>query len=339
MIIPVSPGHDPYDVILERGCLSRAGALLALDRRALIVTDENIPEAYVRAVALSCARPTVVTVAPGEGSKCFAVLQALLERMLREGFTRGDCVVSVGGGMVGDLAGFAASMYMRGVDYYNVPTTLLSQVDASVGGKTAINLGGVKNVVGAFYQPRRVLIDPDTTATLPRRQLASGLAEALKTGAIADAALFEIFERGEAEQRLDEVIARSVAVKSDVVSRDEKEQGLRRILNFGHTLGHGIEALEGLHGLHHGECVALGMLPMCAPAVRARLEPVLERLGLPTALDFDPEAVMAAVVHDKKSVEGGVTCVLVDEIGACRLEKKTPAQLRAALETIRENKA
>jgi len=333
VILSVSPGHDPYDVVLERGCLRRAGALLKLDRRVLVVTDENIPEAYVRAVSDACAAPEVVAVPAGEGSKSFDTLRALLQRMLAAGFTRGDCVVSVGGGMVGDLAGFAASMYMRGVDSYNVPTTILSQVDASVGGKTAINLGGVKNIVGAFYQPRCVLIDPDTTATLPRRQIASGLAEALKTGLIADAALFAVFERGEAETRLDEVIARSVRVKSDVVSRDEREQGLRRALNFGHTLGHGIEARSALH---HGECVALGMLPMCASPVRARLEPVLERLGLPTALEMDTDAVMEAVAHDKKSAAGGgVTCVLVDEIGSFRFEKRSLQQLRAALESIR----
>ena len=333
MIIPVSPGHDPYDIVLERGCLARAGELLDLNRRVLLVTDENIPRPYADEVRRTCAAPETVVLPAGEGGKNLQTVEALLERMLERGFTRGDCVLALGGGCVGDIAGLAAALYMRGVDFYNLPTTILSQVDASVGGKTAVNLGGVKNIVGAFYQPRRVLIDPDVTATLSPRPRASGLAEALKTALIADAALFGIFERGEAFSRLDEVIARSVRVKSDVVSRDEREQGLRRALNFGHTLGHGIEARSALH---HGECVALGMLPMCATPVRARLEPVLERLGLPTALEMDADAVMEAVAHDKKSAAGGgVTCVLVDEIGSFRFEKRSLQQLRAALESIR----
>ena len=333
MILSVSPGHDPYDIILERGCLRKAGELLRLNRKTLIVTDENIPAAYVRTVSERSPAASVLTVPAGEGSKSFRTLEALLTSMLEAGFTRGDCVVSVGGGMVSDLAGFCASMYMRGVDFYSVPTTVLSQVDASVGGKTAINLGGLKNLVGAFYQPRRVLIDPDTTATLPPEQLSSGLAEALKTGMIADSALFDIFERGAAAARLDEVIERSIRVKSRIVSLDEKEQDLRRVLNFGHTLGHGLEALSGLH---HGTCVALGMLPMSAPPVRARLLPVLSALGLPTSLEFDTDAVMAAVLHDKKSDADGITCVLVDEVGSYRFEKRSPAQLRASLETIRK---
>ncbi len=273
MKIPLNLGEASYMITLARGALARAGELFSLGRRVLIVTDDGVPAAYAKTLAAQCASPTVVTVPAGEGSKSLAQYEALLTKMLEAGFTRRDCVLAVGGGVAGDLAGFTAATYMRGVDFYNVPTTVLSQVDSSIGGKTAVNLGGIKNVVGSFWQPRGVLIDPDVLATLPPRQTAAGLAEALKMGMTSDAALFSLFEDGDPLSHLEEIIERSLRVKAAVVEQDEKESGLRRILNFGHTIGHGVEAADGLGGLLHGECVALGMIPMCAPAVRA---PVME---------------------------------------------------------------
>ncbi len=297
MIIPVSLSaqNADYEIVLERGCLQRAASLLDLNRRTLIVTDEGVPAEYAETLAAGCAAPTVVRVAQGEGSKSFAALQALLSTMLAADFTRGDCVAAVGGGVVGDLAGFAAAVYMRGIDFYNLPTTVLAQVDSSVGGKTAINLDGIKNVVGAFHQPKKVLIDPDVLATLPRRQISNGLAEAVKMGLTSDRSLFELFEDGDPAAAPDLIIEKSLRIKAAVVSQDEKERGLRRILNFGHTLGHAIESFEQLSGLYHGECVALGMLPMCAPPVRQRLLAVLKKLGLPTECSLDPDAVCAAL--------------------------------------------
>jgi 3-dehydroquinate synthase len=240
-------------------------------------------------------------------------------------------VCAVGGGVVGDLAGFAAASYMRGIEFYNVPTTVLSQVDSAIGGKTAINLGGVKNIVGAFWQPKRVLIDPDTLKTLPGRQRSAGLAEALKAGLIADAQLVSLFERGEAEARIDEVILAALRVKKAVVEADERESGLRKILNFGHTIGHGIESVTGLL---HGECVALGMLPMCSPEIRARLLPIYETLGLPTQVRADPEAVWAALLHDKKAHEGTISVVRVNEIGSYCIEDVAPAALRPLIDLV-----
>ena len=271
------------------------------------------------------------TVPRGEGSKSFAVLEKLLTAMLDAGFTRGDCVCAVGGGMVGDLAGFAAASFMRGVDFYNIPTTVLSQVDSSIGGKTAVNLGGVKNIVGAFWQPKRVLVDVDTLATLPARQIASGLAEAVKAGLIADDKLFELFETGDVADNMERIIADSLRMKKAVVEQDEKEQGLRKILNFGHTIGHGIESVTGLT---HGESVALGMLPMCAESVRARLLPVLEKLGLPTQARADPEAVYAALLHDKKTAGGKITVVKVEQPGSFVLESVAPEALRGLIEMV-----
>lgn len=329
MVLSMDLGPRRYDIMLARGCLDRAGALLRLDRRALIVTDSGVPEQYARRVAAQCAAPVVVTVPQGEGSKSFSMLEQLCSRMLAENFHRGDCVVAVGGGVVGDLAGFAAASFMRGIDFYNIPTTVLSQVDSSIGGKVAVNLDGVKNIVGAFWQPKRVLIDPDVLCTLPRRQIANGLAEAIKMACTSDAALFAFLETHPIYENIDAVIEGSLRIKKAVVEQDETEAGLRKLLNFGHTIGHGIESTGGLF---HGECVALGMLPMCSDSVRARLAPVLEKAGLPTDISRDREAVWRAMQHDKKFSGGAVDIVVVDTVGQGRIERVMPEALRARLE-------
>lgn len=321
MVLHLDLQERGYDIHVERGVLNRAGEILKLNRRVLIVTDDGVPRQYAAAVAAQCEQPLVVTVPQGEGSKSFSVLEMLCDRMLKSGFTRSDCVVAVGGGVVGDLAGFAAACYMRGIDFYNVPTTLLSQVDSSIGGKVAVNLSGVKNCVGAFHQPKAVLIDPDTLNTLPSRQVSNGMAEAVKMALTSDAELFEIFERGEALERIEDVIVASLKIKKGVVEQDEKESGLRRILNFGHTLGHGVESGEALHGLYHGECVALGMIPMCSDEVRARLLPVLKRLDLPTKLPVSPETVLGFVSHDKKCSGKQVSVIYVPEVGRFEIRK------------------
>ena len=331
MILPVALGANSYDIVLERGCLSRAGTFLNLDRKVLLVTDEGVPEAYAAAVAAQCGAAYIRRVPQGEGSKSLAVLESLLTYMLREGFTRGDCVAAVGGGMTGDLAGFAAACFMRGIDFYNIPTTVLSQVDSSIGGKTAVNLGGVKNIVGAFYQPKKVLIDPDTLATLPPRQIAGGLAEAVKMALTSDADLFALFETASPEAHMERIIADAIKIKRAVVEQDEKEQGLRKILNFGHTIGHGIESVTGLY---HGECVALGMLPMCSDAVRARLLPVLDKLGLPTSVRADAEKVYEAMLHDKKAGGGTLTVIRVESPGSFVIEQVPPEALRERIEMV-----
>lgn len=334
MIIRMELGEASYDIVLERGCLKRAGELLNLDRKVLILTDEGVPAQYAQTVAERCREPHIYTVQQGEGSKSFAVLEAILTKMMELGFTRGDCVCSVGGGVVGDLGGFAAACYMRGIDFYNIPTTILSQVDSSIGGKTAVNLGGVKNIVGAFWQPKKVLIDPDTLDTLSERQKSSGLAEAVKAGLIADPVLFAMFEdyaAGGAPLDLEKVIAASLMVKKKVVEEDERESGVRKILNFGHTIGHGIESVTGLL---HGECVAMGMIPMCSPAVRSRLVPVLGALHLPARVHADPEEVYKAVLHDKKMGDGFVSIVSVDTVGSYTIQKVDPAVLRYGIEVV-----
>lgn len=321
MVLHLDLQENGYDIVLERGVLARAGELLNLDRRVLIVTDAGVPAEYARRVAEQCKDGVIVTVAEGEGSKSFATLEMLCREMLDHSFTRTDCVVAVGGGVVGDLAGFAAASFMRGIDFYNIPTTVLSQVDSSIGGKVAINLDHIKNIVGAFYQPKRVLIDPDVLRSLPRRQIANGLAEAVKMSLTSDAELFRIFEQGRAEEEIDTVIERSLRIKKYVVEQDEREAGLRRILNFGHTLGHGVEAVEKENRLYHGECVAIGMIPMCAPRVRERLLKVLTSLGLPTEIEWDLDEILDHASHDKKRAGNDISVVWVEEVGSFALRR------------------
>lgn len=319
MVLHLDLKENGYDIVLERGVLARAGELLKLDRKVLVVTDSGVPAQYAKTVAAQCKDAVIVTIPQGEQSKCFATFEMLCKKLLEEGFTRTDCVVAVGGGVVGDLSGFVAASYMRGIDFYNIPTTLLSQVDSSIGGKVAIDLCGVKNIIGAFYQPKKVLVDPDVLDTLPKRQFSNGLAEAIKMSLTSDAALFEMFENGEADRMTEVVIERSLRIKKAVVEQDERESGLRKILNFGHTLGHGIESEEELHGLYHGECVALGMLPMCSAEVGRRLKKVLLHWSLPTEITGDLEKMLEIAAHDKKRAGKNISVVWVETVGSFEL--------------------
>ncbi|MBQ2274899.1 MAG: 3-dehydroquinate synthase [Clostridia bacterium] len=321
MTITVKTGRGSYNIRLKRGALEKAGEIFNLNRRVLIVTDTGVPKEYAQTVAEQCKTPVIKTIPEGEKSKQIDTYSDVLQTLVENGFTRTDCVVAVGGGVVGDLAGFVAATYMRGIDFYNVPTTVLSQVDSSIGGKTAIDFGGYKNIVGAFYPPRAVLIDPDTLKTLPARQISNGLSEAVKMALTSDEELFQIFEKSNISDSLDVVIERALYIKKQVVEQDEFEGGLRKILNFGHTLAHAIESAEGMENYYHGECVALGMIPMCSSSVRERLIPVLERLNLPTKIDFDKETLINAASHDKKMSGDSITVVYVKTAGSFELKK------------------
>lgn len=322
MIIRMNLGEDSYDIVVERGILAGADKYLNLNRRVLIVTDSGVPAEYAETVLGQCKNGIICTVAQGEASKSIDVFGRLLQTMLDNGFSRKDCVVAVGGGVVGDLSGFAASAYMRGIDFYNIPTTLLSQIDSSIGGKTAINFGGVKNIVGAFYQPKKVLIDAELLKTLPKRQISNGLAEAIKMALTSDRELFDIFESKDIEGNLDEIIIRSLNIKKNVVEQDEKESGLRKILNFGHTIGHGIESSEGMSELYHGECVALGMIPMCSEDIRPRLINVLKKCELYRKLEYDWEKIAEAAFHDKKADGDTVSVTIVNEVGSFEMKNE-----------------
>ncbi len=324
-------GERSYDIRVGKGLLSFAGDFFNLERRVFILTDEGVPREYAERVLSCCKYGKIYTVAQGEGSKSIATLEKVLEEMLSFGLSRKDALVSVGGGVIGDLGGFAAASYMRGIDFYQVPTTLLAQVDSSIGGKCAVNLSGTKNIVGAFYQPKGVLIDTDTHKTLDSRLLSEGLAESVKMSLTSDKELFELFEGYRVgDGNIEDVIVRSLMIKKSVVEADEKENELRKILNFGHTLGHGIEAQTTLY---HGECVALGMLPMCSREVRKRLVSVLKALNLPTQYGYDLESALDFVIHDKKCHNGTLDVIFVSEIGSYKIERVSVEEFK---KTVKE---
>lgn len=322
MIIPISLGKDSYDIILERGALKKASEYIGAKGKVLVVTDSGVPSEYAQTVAFQFKESYIFTFPQGEENKSFETYMSICEALLNHSFTRKDAVIAVGGGVTGDMAGFAAATYMRGIDFYNIPTTLLSQVDSSIGGKTAIDFKGVKNIIGAFYQPKKVIIDPDVLSTLTDRHIKNGLAESIKMALTFDKELFGLVSAKDCMSSIDEIIMRSLLIKKRVVEEDEKESGLRKSLNFGHTVGHGIEAsLEG--ELYHGECVALGMLPMCGEKIRNEVERTLADAGLAVKYDFDRDRVKEIISHDKKSGGDKITVVKCDEIGSFYFEELT----------------
>ncbi len=317
-VLRMELGDRSYDITIGNGLLSAADKYMNLKRKVLIVTDSGVPKEYSNTIANLCDEAKIFIFPQGEKSKNLDTYANICKEMLSFGLQRKDAVIAVGGGVTGDMAGFAAATYMRGVDFYNIPTTLLSEVDSSIGGKTAIDFCGVKNIIGAFYQPKAVLIDTDTLKTLDKRQFASGLSEVTKMALTSDKELFEMMERGLYKTNITEVIYRALLIKKDVVENDEREGGLRKILNFGHTFGHGVESLGKTL---HGESVAIGMIPMASTTVRERLVPLLKEMGLPTKFDGDIDKALEIMKHDKKGDGNATHVVFVDEVGTYRLKK------------------
>lgn len=336
--VRVELGSRSYEIRVGSGQLAVLGetvAQAAKDGRALVVTDRNVAGAWAEDVVCSLrsggldARTHVV--APGERSKSLRTLEGLYGAMVEARLTRDSVVVAMGGGVVGDLGGFAAATFLRGISCVQVPTSLLAMVDSSVGGKTGVNLGGAKNLIGAFAQPAAVVCDPLALRTLPARELRSGLAEAIKHGIIRDPAYLSFIEGhlsallgGDAEA-LAQLVEGSCRIKAAVVAADERETGLRRILNYGHTFGHGFETAAGLRRLRHGEAIAVGMVCASELSVRlgllsqedaSRVVVLLRAAGLPTsAPGLDPAQVLAAMELDKKAGPEGLRFVVCRAIG------------------------
>lgn len=358
--IPVALGSRSYDVVIEAGVLARAAEWLkplSRGRRMAIVTDENVlPHLATLQAALSAAgvESDAIVLPPGEGTKSWAMLEQLTDRLLELGVERGDHVVALGGGVIGDLVGFACSIVKRGCGFVQIPTTLLAQVDSSVGGKTAINSRAGKNLVGAFHQPALVLIDPDVLDTLPLRHVRAGYAEVVKYGLIDDPAFFDWCETnapallaGDPAARA-YAIAHSVAAKARIVAEDERETtGKRALLNLGHTFGHALEAEAGFSDrLLHGEGVAAGMALAfgysaargLAPAADAeRVAAHLRAIGLPdgvaaAGIEADGETLVAHMLHDKKMDAGKLPFLLARRIGGTYLDTSVNlADVRAFL--------
>jgi 3-dehydroquinate synthase len=355
--VRVDLAQRSYDIEIGSGNLARAGRFLterAKVRQAIVFTDENVQDPHAITVAESLVKKAIdvaiVAIKPGEASKSVEVAAGLWQGLFDLDADRQTVVVAVGGGVVGDLAGFVAATYARGLRFLQVPTSLLAQVDSSVGGKVGVNLPQAKNMVGAFFQPLGVLIDTDTLDTLPDRELRSGLGEAIKYGVILDAELFAYLEAHAAElvQRRTEpmahVVSRCCRLKADVVQRDEREEsGLRAVLNYGHTFGHALETLTGYAQWLHGEAVAIGM--MCAARLANRLgrvdsgfvqrqQSLLQAVRLPTELpELDGEEFLAAMRHDKKTRDGRLRLVLPTRLGAVELvDDVDPETVRSVVE-------
>lgn len=320
MTISVKTLSGGYNIELKNGILNEAESYLNLNRKVAVVTDSGVPKEYAETVAKKCKEPIIITIEQGEKSKNIENYTLILKALVENGFTRSDCVVAVGGGVIGDMAGFSAASYMRGIDFYNIPTTLLSQVDSSIGGKTAIDFCGVKNIVGAFYQPKCVLIDPDTLKTLPKRHISNGLSEAIKMALTFDKELFEMLENGNIEENINEIIYRSLIIKKEVVEKDEKEASLRKVLNFGHTIGHAIESMGDFEDLLHGECVALGMTFFTSKKTLPRLKAVLKKANLPCKILADADKIIDLASHDKKKSGDKISIVKIEKIGEFILE-------------------
>ena len=338
-----------YDILIGNGLLSQLGGYvktLEKNQTVALISETTVYPLFGQAAEKSLAdagfQVKSFVFPAGEASKCADTYLKLLTFLARNHLTRTDAIVALGGGVVGDLAGFAAATYLRGIRFVQVPTTLLAAVDSSVGGKTAIDLGETKNIVGAFWQPKVVLVDFDALATLPRRHFVNGLAEAIKAGLIADPELFALFECEHPEENIERIIYRSLRVKKNVVENDEHEQGQRACLNFGHTIGHGIEAVKGVrgrrtNGLFHGECVALGMLPMIEDkSLVRRTRAIYRTLGLPTRTGVDKNKVLSYMQHDKKSAGSTITVIKVPGLGCWRADKIPMTELPALL-GIKEN--
>lgn len=336
MVLNVNLGEKSYDIVIERNSIDHIEDYIDLNRKVMIITDDGVPEIYSKKVADKCKNSYIYKVSSGEGAKSIKVYEEILKKLLSLSFGRKDAIVAIGGGVVGDLSAFVASSYMRGIDFYNVPTTVLSQLDSSIGGKCALNLDGVKNVVGAFYQPKKVIIDAETLKTLSKRHISNGLAEGVKMALTSSAKLFEIFENKDILQNIDDIIIKSLLIKKEVVEKDEKELDLRKVLNFGHTIGHAIESEENLNKLLHGECVALGMLCMISDTLIERLKKVLLKLNLPIKVLVDTKKAVSLIKHDKKSKGDFVSVVFVSEIGKFSFKEVLIDELESYFDLIKE---
>lgn len=342
MTISVNLGDRSYPVMIDSNALNILGESIRQrlgDCTAAIVTDDNVAPLYLAQVEASLNRAglrhTSIVLPHGEPTKCLTQLSNLYDFLCESRITRKDAIVALGGGVIGDLAGLAAATFLRGVHFVQAPTTLLAQVDSSVGGKVAVDLPQGKNLVGAFYQPAMVLCCPDTLNTLTEHFWRDGLGEVVKYGCIGDAELFRLLEecapggRAALMAHIDVILQRCIQAKANVVAQDEHDTGLRMTLNFGHTIGHAVETCQHYAGLSHGEAVALGMAVMTrlterrgmtAPGTAARLEKLLMALGLPTQLPDIPMAdLLSAMGMDKKAAGKTLRVIVLDEIGACRI--------------------
>jgi 3-dehydroquinate synthase len=304
-----------YDVLIENGILNNIDLYIDKSKQIVIITDDGIPTQYQNIIKPKLKDPLLLTIPQGEQSKSMETAQLLINQMIENNVTRHSTIIALGGGVVGDLAGFVASIYMRGVDFIQVPTTLLSQIDSSVGGKVAVNAIKMKNAIGTFYQPKVVLIDPSTLFTLNPRQLNSGFAEMIKYGLIASKSLFYNLFNNNSLSNIDELIYECVTIKRNIVIQDEKDLGIRQILNYGHTIGHAIEQYSN-YDLLHGEAISIGMYMMSKnTGFHQELKQLLNKYNLPHQFEYDKETLFNYILTDKKATRNKLNIILVEELG------------------------
>lgn len=320
-----------YEILIEKGIMDNCGSYIkkvSAAKKVCVITDSNVAPLYLDKVVKSLEdvgyEVCSFVFKAGESSKTTATVVEMVEFLAENALTRKDLVVALGGGVCGDMAGFAAAIYLRGIDFVQIPTTLLSQVDSSVGGKTGVDLPQGKNLCGAFHQPVLVLIDPFALNTLSDHFFSDGMGEVIKAGCIKSASLFEKIETEDVKENIEDIIYACVDIKRGVVERDEKEQGERALLNFGHTIGHGIEKLHNFSGISHGEAVGIGMAMiskigenagLTENGTSARIKAVLEKFNMKTADDNAVEDIIAAMQSDKKRTSSGINFVMLKKIG------------------------
>ena len=331
MNISVKTSTLTYDIIIKKGVLKEAKDYLNLKNKTLIVSDDGVPYSYIETLKNQCANPFVYIIKQGEASKNIENYQNIIAYMIENNFSRKDVVVALGGGVVGDLSGFVASTYMRGICFYNIPTTLLSQVDSSIGGKTAIDFNNYKNIIGAFYPPHKVLIDSETLLTLDKRQLHSGLVESIKMAMSHNETLFELIANSkDLYADIEEIIYQSLLIKKQVVEEDEKESGLRKVLNLGHTIGHAIESYYN-YELLHGECVALGMMYVVSERIKEKLEKVFNKYELKTTISYGKDKLVEYIIHDKKANNNYVEMIKINKIGTFEINNVSIDKIKEML--------
>ncbi len=318
------------EIHIENGLLSRAAAVIDetfSPSRIHIVSDSTVAPLYLQKLEQQFTLPVTHTVIPaGEEHKRLSTVEGIYHDLLANGMTRKDLIVALGGGVVGDITGFAAATFLRGVSLCQIPTTLLAQVDSSVGGKTGVDMPEGKNLVGAFYQPRLVLIDPSVLTTLPEQTFADGMAEVVKYGYISNRDILDMVSAPDYKQNIESIICECVKIKRDVVTIDEHDTGLRMILNFGHTIGHAAEKLGNYVDLTHGQAVAVGMVAAMRLSaflgnedLTGRLIEILKHIGLPTELKYDREDIYRSLLSDKKKFGATVNFILVREPGRAEI--------------------
>ena len=347
--VPVPLSRSPYRVVVGSGLLAESGAMIAkvlTPRRCALVTDSNVAPLYAGIVEQSLEssgfQPVLITIPAGEASKSLSQTEKICDAMIAAGLDRSSLLVALGGGVIGDLAGFAASIYYRGIPFIQIPTTIVAQVDSSIGGKTGVNASGGKNLIGAFHQPSLVIADVDTLASLPPREFNEGFAEVIKHAAIRDPSMLDELDD------LAPLVARNVGIKAAIVGEDEFEtKGVRALLNFGHTIGHGIEAAAGYGELLHGEAISLGLVAACRLSVAKAGLPVsqcerilaaLQNYNLPLRLapDISTESILQALRKDKKFHSGAVRFILLRSLGDAFVSKEiTENDIITAIEALR----